>query len=152
MQHSIAEVEHVNFQPVTEGLGFHPFSDGLPYAPYVPKKMVKPPGRPLKNEIRPVVSWYFSRRVASYGLDFLFLGYLAFSFHVWSGWSLSWSAFASFFWFFLGVQEVVWATSLGKWCFHLKLEGVWKARLLRMFLFIPSVALFGLGIWMGVFD
>jgi hypothetical protein len=55
-------------------------------------------------------------------------------------------------WALLASQEVAFGTTLGKRIFGMKLDGDGFACFMRSILFIPSLLLGGIGIWIAVFD
>ena len=59
---------------------------------------------------------------------------------------------ALFHWSFLGLVEVAFLSSFGKRLFGLKLQGARSAAFLRVFFFVPSLAMMGIGIFWGLFD
>ncbi len=103
--------EHIQFVPITKGLGFHPFATGLPYAPNqksVPKpkrvKAVMPPAPPRIQPQDP------SRRIWAFCIDCI-------------GFFACWWVHGILAFCFLGFQEVLFRTTLGQKLMGISLRG-----------------------------
>jgi hypothetical protein len=125
-----------------------------------------PLSQELIKEERPGF-FYITQRALAYVLDLL-LSQLFFvgSLFAWQAWDpnsladvlapLTLEAFVLlafvFHWIFVGTSEVLFLTSFGKKIFGLRIQGSRAAAFLRVFFFIPSLALLGVGVLWGLFD